>query len=105
MSEDSAIAIEDEGVERRRHRLRLLIHSRRSRTSRCLPVCRRSTSTQCSRSVASKGHITQAQLIEALHTVELTPEVLMVLIDRVTAEGVALVEDEEEDLPVEIAPA
>ena len=51
-----------------------------------------------------KGHITQAQLIEALHTVELTPEVLTVLIDRVTAEGVALVEDEEEDLPVEIAP-
>ena len=51
-----------------------------------------------------KGHITQAQLIEALHTVELTPEVLMVLIDRVTAEGVALVEDEEEDLPVEIVP-
>ena len=51
-----------------------------------------------------KGNITQAQLIEALHTVELTPEVLTVLIDRVTAEGVALVEDEEEDLPVEIAP-
>jgi RNA polymerase primary sigma factor len=51
-----------------------------------------------------KGHITQAQLIEALHTVELTPEVLTVLIDRVTAEGVVLVEDEEEDLPVEIAP-
>jgi len=51
-----------------------------------------------------KGHITQAQLIEALHTVELTPEVLTVLIDRVTAEGVALVEDEEDDLPVEIAP-
>ncbi len=52
----------------------------------------------------AKGQLTQAQLIEALHTVELTPEVLTVLIDRVTAEGVALVEDEEEDLPVEIAP-
>ncbi|MBV8462730.1 MAG: RNA polymerase sigma factor RpoD [Acidimicrobiales bacterium] len=52
----------------------------------------------------AKGQLTQAQLIEALHTVELTPEVLTVLIDRVTAEGVALVEDEEEDLLVEIAP-
>ncbi len=51
-----------------------------------------------------KGQLTQAQLIEALHAVELTPEVLMILIDRVTAEGVALVEDEEEDLLVEIAP-
>ncbi len=103
MTEDSAIAIEDE-------------------------VVRVPSSTSSSDSLASiahvalppgvsqvdfdavlaigrvKGHITQAQLIEALHTVELTPEVLTVLIDRVTAEGVALVEDEEEDLPVEIAP-
>ena len=46
----------------------------------------------------AKGQLTQAELIEALHTVELTPEVLTTLIDRVTAEGVALVADEEEDL-------
>jgi RNA polymerase primary sigma factor len=52
----------------------------------------------------AKGHLTQAELIEALHAVELTPEVLTTLIDRVTAEGVALVEDEEEDLDVEVAP-
>src|ERR1700722_4078142 len=45
-----------------------------------------------------KGQLTQAELIEALHTVELTPEVLTTLIDRVNAEGVALVPDEEEDL-------
>ena len=51
-----------------------------------------------------KGQLTQAELIEALHTVELTPEVLVMLIDRVTAEGVALVEDEEEDPIVEVVP-
>ncbi len=51
-----------------------------------------------------KGHLTQAELIDALHTVELTPEVLTAVIDRVTAEGVALVADEEEDLVVEVAP-
>jgi RNA polymerase primary sigma factor len=51
-----------------------------------------------------KGQLTQAELIEALHTVELTPEVLTTLIDRVTAEGVALVADEEEDLVLEVTP-
>ena len=51
-----------------------------------------------------KGQLTQAELIEALHTVELTPEVLTALIDCVTAEGVALVEDEEEDPIVEVVP-
>ncbi len=51
-----------------------------------------------------KGQLTQAELIEALHTVELTPEVLVTLIDRVTAEGVALVEDDEEDPIVEVVP-
>ena len=52
----------------------------------------------------AKGHLTQAELIDALRTVELTPEVLTILIDRVTAEGVALVADEDEDLGVEVAP-
>ncbi len=51
-----------------------------------------------------KGQLTQAELIEALHTVELTPEVLTTLIDHVTAEGVALVADEEEDLVLEVTP-
>ncbi|HTU36708.1 MAG TPA: RNA polymerase sigma factor region1.1 domain-containing protein, partial [Acidimicrobiales bacterium] len=51
-----------------------------------------------------KGQLTQAELIDALQTVELTPEVLTALIDRVTAEGVALVDDEEEDPIVEVAP-
>ena len=49
-----------------------------------------------------KGQLTQDQLIETLHTVELTPEVLTVLIERVTAEGVVLVEEVEEEVTVEV---
>ena len=67
-------------------------------------MCPRSTSTRCWPFGREKGHLTQAELIDALHTVELTPEVLTAVIDRVTAEGVALVADEEEDLVVEVAP-
>jgi RNA polymerase primary sigma factor len=51
-----------------------------------------------------KGHLTQDELIEALHTVELTPEVLATLISRIAAEGVVLVEDEVETVTVEVAP-
>ena len=48
-----------------------------------------------------KGHLTQDELIDALHSVELTPEVLAALLARINAEGVALVDDEEDDLPPE----
>jgi RNA polymerase primary sigma factor len=41
-----------------------------------------------------KGQLTQAELIEALENVELTPEVLTTLIDRVTTEGVTLIVEE-----------
>ena len=51
-----------------------------------------------------KGHLTQGELVEALRTVELTPEVLTALIDRVTAEGVTLiVEEVVEVVEVEVA--
>jgi RNA polymerase primary sigma factor len=50
-----------------------------------------------------KGQLTQGELIEALHTVELTPEVLTVLINRVTAEGVTLVVEEDVAAEVEVA--
>ncbi len=43
-----------------------------------------------------KGQLTQDELIEALHAVELTPEVLATLLARINAEGVALVEEDEE---------
>jgi RNA polymerase primary sigma factor len=41
-----------------------------------------------------KGQLTPDELIDALHNVELTPEVLAVLLARINAAGVALVEDE-----------
>jgi RNA polymerase primary sigma factor len=50
-----------------------------------------------------KGQLTQDEVIETLHAVELTPEVLTVLIDRVTAAGVVLVEEEDEEVPVVVA--
>jgi RNA polymerase primary sigma factor len=50
-----------------------------------------------------KGQLTQDEVIETLHAVELTPEVLTVLIDRVTAAGVVLVEEEDEEEPVVFA--
>jgi RNA polymerase primary sigma factor len=45
-----------------------------------------------------RGHLTPDELIEALHNVELTPEVLGSLLARINAEGVALVEDDVEAL-------
>jgi RNA polymerase primary sigma factor len=45
-----------------------------------------------------KGHLTPDELIEALHAVELTPEVLANLLARVNAEGVALVDEDVEEL-------
>jgi RNA polymerase primary sigma factor len=47
-----------------------------------------------------KGHLTQDELIDALHAVELTPEVLATLLARINAEGVALVEEDVEELVV-----
>jgi RNA polymerase primary sigma factor len=49
-----------------------------------------------------KGQLTPDELIEALHNVELTPEVLGVLLARINAEGVALVDDDVDDLAAEI---
>jgi RNA polymerase primary sigma factor len=45
-----------------------------------------------------KGHLTQDELIDALHAVELTPAVLATLLARINAEGVALVEEDVEEL-------
>jgi RNA polymerase primary sigma factor len=49
-----------------------------------------------------KGQLTPDELIEALHNVELTPEVLGQLLARINAEGVALVEDDVEALAAEM---
>ena len=71
------------GSGRCRRRHRRPSHLRRLRMSRFRPACRRSTSTRRSRSVARRVTSHRHELIEALHTVELTPEVLTDLIDRV----------------------
>ncbi len=101
MSEDSAVAIDEGGVE--------LTDASPESFASIAHVALPSGVSQIDfeRVLAAgrvKGQLTQAELIEALHTVELTPEVLTTLIDRVTAEGVALVPDEEEDLVLEVAP-
>jgi RNA polymerase primary sigma factor len=50
-----------------------------------------------------KGQLTQDELIDSLHAVELTPEVLTTVIHRVTAEGVELVEEDDEELAGEFS--
>ena len=101
MSEDSAIAIDEGGVDlpdARPEELASIAHV-------ALPPGVSQVDFDAALAIGRrKGQLTQAELIEALHTVELTPEVLTTLIDRVTAEGVALVPDEEEDLVLEVAP-
>ncbi len=101
MSEDSAIAIDEGGVDlpdARPESLASIAHV-------ALPPGVSQVDFDAALAIGRrKGQLTQAELIEALHTVELTPEVLTTLIDRVTAEGVALVPDEEEDLVLEVAP-
>ena len=49
-----------------------------------------------------KGHLTPDELIDALHNVELTPEVLGILLARINAEGVALVDEDVENMAAEI---
>jgi RNA polymerase primary sigma factor len=51
----------------------------------------------------AKGSLTPDELIEVLHNVELTPEVLVALLARINAEGVALVDDDIDALAEGIA--
>jgi RNA polymerase primary sigma factor len=96
VSEDSAIAIDNEGVD---------VASRATSSDALAPIAHVALPPGVSQvefdaalaTGRAKGQLTQSELIEALHTVELTPEVLTVLLDRVTAEGVTLVVDEEVD--------
>jgi RNA polymerase primary sigma factor len=100
VSDESAIAIEDEGVALSESNVSLAPIAHVS-----LPPGVSQLDFDAVLTIGrDKGHLTQAELIEALHAVELTPEVLTALIDRVTAEGVALIDDEEEELNVEVAP-
>jgi RNA polymerase primary sigma factor len=51
----------------------------------------------------AKGALSADELIEVLHNVELTPEVLVALLSRINAEGVALVDDDVDALAEGIA--
>jgi RNA polymerase primary sigma factor len=101
VNEDSAIAIDDDGVDA----------SLAAPSDALAPIAHVALPPGVSQvefdailaAGREKGQLTQSELIEALHTVELTPEVLVVLIDRVTTEGVTLVVEEEVEVEVEVA--
>ena len=104
MSEDSAIAIDDDGVD---------VPAATPATNGSLaPIAHVALPDGVSQvdfdaalaAGREKGQLTPDELIEALHAVELTPEVLTTVIHRVTAEGVVLVEEDVEELAVEFNP-
>jgi RNA polymerase primary sigma factor len=98
VSEDSAIAIDDEAVAAPAQES----GSFASISHAALPPGVAQVDFEAALAIGrEKGQLTQDELMEALHTVELTPEVLTVLIDRVMAEGVMLVVEEEDELAVE----
>jgi len=102
VSEDSAIAIDDDGVDAppaAPEALAPIAHV-------ALPPGVSQVDFDAALAIGrEKGQITQDELIEALHTVELTPEVLTTLLTRINAEGVVLVEEDEVELAVvEVAP-
>ena len=99
MNEDSAVAIDDEGVDApsdASETLAPIAHV-------ALPPGVSQVDFDAALAVGrEKGQLTQDELIEALHTVELTPEVLTTLLTRVNAEGVVLVEEDDDELTVEV---
>ena len=102
MSEDSAIAIDDDGVDAppaAPEALAPIAHV-------ALPPGVSQVDFDAALAIGrEKGQLTQDELIEALHTVELTPEVLTTLLTRINAEGVELVEEDEVELAVvEVVP-
>ena len=105
MSEESAIAIDDEGIDA------APAAAAPNSSDVLAPIARVALPAGVSQfdfdAVLAfgreKGQLTQDEVIETLHAVELTPEVLTVLIDRVTAAGVVLVEEDDEDEPVVVA--
>jgi RNA polymerase primary sigma factor len=107
VTDDSAVAIDDEGVDASTAQPPSAADALASIAHVALPPG--VSQIQFDAVLAAgrvKGHLTQDELIEALHTVELTPEVLATLILRIAAEGVELVEEEveTETVTVDVAP-
>ena len=102
MSEDSAIAIDDDGIDAppaAPETLASIAHV-------ALPPGVSQVDFDAALAIGrEKGQLTQDELIEVLHTVELTPEVLTTLLTRVNAEGVVLIEEDEEEILVAVVPA
>jgi RNA polymerase primary sigma factor len=99
VNDDSAIVIDDEGVDASSLPSEQLV----SVTSVALPPGVSQVDFEAVLAIGrEKGQLTQDELIESLRMVELTPEVLTALIDRVTAEGVVLVDEDEEDVSREV---
>jgi RNA polymerase primary sigma factor len=95
VNDDSAIAIDDDGVTTSTRDSAPMPYLNRT----ALPPGVSQVDFEAALAVGrEKGHLTQAELIEALHAVELTAEVLNALMDRVTAEGVVLVDDDNDGL-------
>jgi RNA polymerase primary sigma factor len=100
VSEDSAIAIDDGGVDAPSEPTESLA----SIAHVALPPGVSQVDFEAALAAGrAKGQLTQDELIEALHTVELTPENLTSLIDRVTSAGVVLVDDDEDELTLVVA--
>ncbi len=95
MNDDSAIAIDDEGVATSTNDSSLMPYMDNAALP---PGVSRVDFEAALVTGREQGHLTQAELIEALHSVELTVEVLNALMDRVAAEGLALVDDDADGL-------
>ena len=103
MKEDSAIAIEDGGAETETASSSESPEPLVSISHVVLPEGVSQVDFEAVLAVGrEKGQLTQGELVEALRTVELTPEVLTALIDRVTAEGVTLIVEEVVEVEVEV---
>jgi RNA polymerase primary sigma factor len=104
VSEDSAIVIDDEGVDARTAPATPSPEVFAPIAHVALPAGVSQVDFEAVLAFGrEKGKLTQDEVIETLHAVELTPEVLTVLIARVTAAGVVLVDEDDEDEPV-VAP-
>src|SRR5665213_3916927 len=98
MSEDTATAVEDAAEDAAASVARVLVAVKDAALPAGVSQVDFDVALAAGR---KKGHLSPDELIEALHNVELTPEVLGALLARINAEGVALVEDDVDALEIE----
>jgi RNA polymerase primary sigma factor len=98
MSDDSATAVEDAAEDAAASVARVLVAVKDDTLPAGVSQIDFDAALAAGR---EKGHLSPDELIEALHNVELTAEVLSALLARINAEGVALVEDDVDALEIE----